>query len=174
MLVVNPSVPVESMEQLASYAKANPGKVSFASPGFGTQPHLLAEMFKLLTGANIVHVPYKGPAPAITDLLGGQVQMFFDTVALFLPHIQTGKLKALAIADEVRSDSLPAVPTTTESGFPTLQATFWAAIVAPSGTPTTSSTSSTHQSMNSCGRRRSKQVSPNSAQNRNLARLSRR
>jgi len=136
MLVVNPSVPVESMEQLASYAKANPGKLSFASPGFGTQPHLLAEMFKLLTGANIVHVPYKGPAPAITDLLGGQVQMFFDTVALFLPHIQTGKLKALAVADEVRSDSLPAVPTTTESGFPTLQATFWAAIVAPSGTPT--------------------------------------
>jgi tripartite-type tricarboxylate transporter receptor subunit TctC len=133
MLVVNPSVPVESMEQLASYAKANPGKLSFASPGFGTQPHLIGEMFKLITGANIVHVPYKGVA--VTDLLAGQVQMYFDTVALFLSHIQAGKLKALAVADEVRSDSLPAVPTTTESGFPTLQATFWVGVVAPIGTP---------------------------------------
>jgi tripartite-type tricarboxylate transporter receptor subunit TctC len=135
MLVVNPAVPVESMEQLASYAKANPGRISFASPGFGTHPHLLGEMFKLITGANIVHVPYKGAPPAVTDLLAGQVQMYFDTVALFLPHIQAGKLKALAVADEVRSESLPAVPTTTESGFPTLQATFWAGIVAPIGTP---------------------------------------
>jgi tripartite-type tricarboxylate transporter receptor subunit TctC len=135
MLVVSPVVPVESMDQLASYTKANPGKISFASPGFGTQPHLLGEMFKLLTGANIVHVPYKGATPAVTDLLAGQVQMYFDTVALFLPYIQAGKLKALAVADDVRSASLPAVPTTTESGFPTLQATFWAGVVAPIGTP---------------------------------------
>jgi len=135
MLVVNPAVPIESMQQLASYAKANPGRISFASPGFGTQPHLLGEMFKLITGANIVHVPYKGAPPAVTDLLAGQVQMYFGTVALFLPHIQAGKLKALAVADEVRSDSLPAVPTTIESGFPTLQATFWAGVVAPIGTP---------------------------------------
>jgi tripartite-type tricarboxylate transporter receptor subunit TctC len=135
MLVVSPAVPVESMEQLASYTKANPGRISFASPGFGTQPHLLGEMFKLITGANIVHVPYKGAPPAITDLLAGQVQMYFDTVALFLPYIQAGKLKALAVADDMRSASLPAVPTTTESGFPTLQATFWAGIVAPIGTP---------------------------------------
>jgi tripartite-type tricarboxylate transporter receptor subunit TctC len=123
------------MEQLANYAKANPGKISFASPGFGTQPHLLGEMFKLITGANIVHVPYKGAPPAVTDLLAGQVQMHFDTVALFLPHIQAGKLKALAVADEARSESLPEVPTTTESGFPMLQGTFWAGIVAPNGTP---------------------------------------
>jgi tripartite-type tricarboxylate transporter receptor subunit TctC len=135
MLAVNPGVPVESMGQLASYAKANPGKINFASPGFGTQPHLLGEMFKLTTGANIVHVPYKGAAPAVTDLLGGQVQMSFDTVALFLPHIQVGKLKALAIADDMRSDQLPDVPTTTESGFPQLQGTFWAGIVAPISTP---------------------------------------
>ena len=137
MLVVSPAVPVESMEQLASYTKANPGKISFASPGFGTQPHLLGEMFKLITGANMVHVPYKGAPPAITDLLAGQVQMYFDTVALFLPYIQAGKLKALAVADNTRSASLPAVPTTTESGFPTLKATFWIGIVAPIGTPAT-------------------------------------
>jgi tripartite-type tricarboxylate transporter receptor subunit TctC len=92
-------------------------------------------MFKLLTGANIVHVPYKGATPAVTDLLAGQAQMYFDTVALFLPYIQAGKLKALAVADDVRSASLPAVPTTIENGFPTLQATFWAGVVAPIGTP---------------------------------------
>jgi tripartite-type tricarboxylate transporter receptor subunit TctC len=137
MLVVSPAVPVESMEQLASYTKANPGRISFASPGFGTQPHLLGEMFKLITGANIVHVPYKGAPPAITDLLAGQVQMYFDTVALFLPYIQAGKLKALAVADDMRSAQLPTVPTTTESGFPTLKATFWVGIVAPIGTPAT-------------------------------------
>src|SRR6516225_2429820 len=135
MLVVTPSLPVDSMAQLASYAIANPGKVSFASPGFGTQPHLLGEMFRLATGANIVHVPYKGAQQPVTDLIAGQVQMFFDTVALFLPHIQAGKIKPLAIADDMRSDQLPAVPTTAESGCPTLQATFWASIVAPTGTP---------------------------------------
>jgi tripartite-type tricarboxylate transporter receptor subunit TctC len=135
MLVINPTLPVKSMEQLVSHAKANPGKISFATPGFGTQPHLLGEMFRLMTDINIVHVPYKGPAQAVTDLLAGQVQMYFDTVALFLPHIEAGKLTALAVADERRSPQLPAVPTTTESGFPTLQSTFWAGIIAPIGTP---------------------------------------
>jgi tripartite-type tricarboxylate transporter receptor subunit TctC len=135
MLVVSPALPVGSMEQLASYTNANPGRISFASPGFGTQPHLLGEMFRQLTGANIVHVPYKGASPAVTDLLTGQVQMYFDTVAVFLPYVQAGKLKALAVADDTRSASLPAVPTTTESGFPTLQATFWAGMVAPMDTP---------------------------------------
>jgi tripartite-type tricarboxylate transporter receptor subunit TctC len=135
MLVINPALPLKSMEQLVSHAKGNPGKISYASPGYGTQPHLLGEMFRLMTGINIVHVPYKGPAQAVTDLLTGQVQMYFDTIALFLPHIETGKLTALAVADEARSPQLPAVPTTTESGFPTLQSTFWAGIVAPVGTP---------------------------------------
>ena len=135
MLAVTPTLPVDSMAQLASYAMANPGKVSFASPGFGTQPHLLGEMFRLATGANIVHVPYKGAQQPVMDLMAGQVQMYFDTVALFLPHLQAGKIKPLAIADDMRSDQLPAVPTTAESGFPTLKATFWASIVAPTGTP---------------------------------------
>jgi tripartite-type tricarboxylate transporter receptor subunit TctC len=135
MLVVAPALPVDSMAQLASYAIANPAKVSFASPGFGTQPHLLGEMFRLATGANIVHVPYKGAQQPVTDLMAGQVQMYFDTVALFLPYLQAGKIRPLAIADDVRSDQLPGVPTTAESGFPALKATFWASIVAPTGTP---------------------------------------
>ncbi len=135
MLVINPALPVRSMEQLVSHAKANPGKLSFATPGYGTQPHLLGEMFKLMTGVNIVHVPYKGPPQAVTDLLAGEVQMYFDTVALFLPHIRAGKLTALALAAETRSSELPEVPTTTESGFATLQSTFWAGVVAPRGTP---------------------------------------
>jgi tripartite-type tricarboxylate transporter receptor subunit TctC len=135
MLAITPNLPVDSMAQLANYAIANPGKLSFASPGFGTQPHLLGEMFRLATGANIVHVPYKGAQQPVTDLIAGQVQIYFDTVALFLPHIQAGKIKPLAIADDMHSDQLPAVPTTAESGFPTLQATFWASIVAPTGTP---------------------------------------
>jgi tripartite-type tricarboxylate transporter receptor subunit TctC len=133
MLVISPGLPVTSMQNLVSHAKANPGKISYATPGYGTQPHLLGEMFRLKTDTNIVHVPYKGPAQAITDLLAGQVQMYFDTVALFLPHIRAGKLTALAVAAEVRSSELPAVPTTAESGFPSLQSTFWAGVVAPKG-----------------------------------------
>jgi tripartite-type tricarboxylate transporter receptor subunit TctC len=135
MLAVHPALPVDSMQRLVSYAKGNPGKISYASPGFGTQPHLLAELFRLRTGANIVHVPYKGATPAIADILAGQVQMYFDSVALFLPHIQAGKLRALAVADDSRSDQLPGIPTTAESGFPELQGAFWACVAAPAGTP---------------------------------------
>src|SRR6516162_1837963 len=136
LLAVNPSVPVRSLPDLVAYAKTNPGKINFASPGYGTQPHLLGEMLRLQTGVDIVHVPYKGPAQAITDLLAGQVQMYFETIALLLPHVEAGKLKALAVADEERSSHLPAVPTTTESGFPKLQATYWSGVLAPNGTPT--------------------------------------
>jgi tripartite-type tricarboxylate transporter receptor subunit TctC len=135
MLGVNPAVPVNSIQELVAYARANPGKINFASPGYGTGPHLLGEMLKRGTGINIVHVPYKGPAQAMTDLLGGQVQMYFETVALFLPHVRAGKVKALAVADETRSPHLASVPTTIESGFPELQATYWAGVLAPAGTP---------------------------------------
>jgi tripartite-type tricarboxylate transporter receptor subunit TctC len=135
VLVVNPAVPAKSMRELVAYAKANPGKVSYASPGFGTQPHLLGEMLKLETGTDIVHVPFRGSAPAFTDLLAGQVQVFFDTVTFLLPHVEAGKVRPLAIADEARSLQLPNVPTTAESGFPKLQGTYWTAIVAPAGTP---------------------------------------
>ena len=109
--------------------------MSYASPGFGTQPHLLGEMLKLETGADIVHVPFRGSAPALTDLLAGQVQVFFDTVTFLLPHVEAGKLRPLAIADVTRSAQFPRVPTTIESGFPKLQGTYWTAVAAPAGTP---------------------------------------
>jgi tripartite-type tricarboxylate transporter receptor subunit TctC len=135
ILVVHPSVPVTSLQELAAYAKANPGKISYASPGHGTQPHLLGEMFKSMAGADVVHVPYRGSAPAITDALAGQVQMYFETTTVMLPHIQAGKLRAVAVAGDARAPRLPSVPTTLESGFPKLRATLWSGMMAPAGTP---------------------------------------
>jgi tripartite-type tricarboxylate transporter receptor subunit TctC len=137
ILVVHPAVPVKSMQEFVAYAKANPGKINFPSPGYGTQPHLLGEMFKMMAGVEIVHVPYKGPAQMVTDLLAGQVQMSFENIGYVLPYIESGKLKPLAMAGEVRDPALPGVPTTVESGFPNLQATFWMGIVAPTGVPPT-------------------------------------
>ena len=138
MLAVHPSVPANSLREFVAYAKSNPGKVNFSSPGYGTQPHLLGEMFKITAGINLIHIPYKGAAAAITDLLSGQVQMEFENIPLLLPHVEAGKLKALAIADQKRLEQLPNVPTTTEAGLPKLQATFWSAILAPAGTPLSS------------------------------------
>jgi tripartite-type tricarboxylate transporter receptor subunit TctC len=135
LLTINPTVPAASLQELVAYAKARPGKISIASPGFGTQPHLLAEMFKAAAGIDIVHVPYKGPAGAITDLLAGQVQIYFETAPVVLPHAAAGKLKVLAVAGEVPLPQLPGVPTTAEAGFPTLVGGFWSGIVAPAGTP---------------------------------------
>ena len=135
ILVVNPSVPAKSMQELVAHAKANPGKVSYASPGFGTQPHLLGEMLKLMTGADIVHVPYKGSAPVLTDLIAGQVQMYFDAASFLLPHVESGKLRVLAVADEHRLPQLPDTPTTVEAGFGKLQASYWVGMLVPAGTP---------------------------------------
>ncbi len=135
ILVVNPNVPAKSMQELVAYAKANPGKVSYASPGFSTQPHLLGEMLKLTTGADIVHVPYKGSAPVLTDLIAGQVQMYFDSASFLLPHVQSGKLRVLAVADESRLRELPDTPTTVEAGFGKLQASYWVGVLVPAGTP---------------------------------------
>jgi tripartite-type tricarboxylate transporter receptor subunit TctC len=135
VLAVNPAVTVKTIQELVAYARANPGKINFASPGYGSQPHLLGEMLKLIAGIDLVHVPYRSAALAVTDLLAGQVQMEFETMPLLLPHIEAGKLKALAIADATRSPQLPDVPTTIESGMPTLQATFWSGVLAPAGTP---------------------------------------
>jgi tripartite-type tricarboxylate transporter receptor subunit TctC len=115
MLVVYPSVPVNSMRELVDHGKSNPGKINFASPGYGTLPHLLGEMFRLMSGADIVHVPYKGAGPAVAGLLAGQVQMYFEYVPILLPHIEAGNLRALAVADDTRSPQLPDVPTTIES-----------------------------------------------------------
>jgi tripartite-type tricarboxylate transporter receptor subunit TctC len=135
VLAIHPSVPAKTLKEFVAYAKANPGKVSYCSPGFGTQPHLLGEMFRTVTGANVIHVPYKGSAPAVTDLLAGQVQMMFDAPTTLAPHIKAGKLRGLSVSTDQRISVLPDVPTTAEAGFPQLAATLWGGIVAPAGTP---------------------------------------
>ena len=135
LLVVHPSVPAKTVKELVAYAKANPGKVHYPSPGFGTQPHLVGEMFKSMTGLDIVHVPYRGSAPAITDLLAGQMQTYFDNFANVLQHVDSGKLRALAVTGDARTPQLPDVPTMHESGFGAIAATYWNGMLAPAGTP---------------------------------------
>jgi tripartite-type tricarboxylate transporter receptor subunit TctC len=135
IISVHPSLPVQSLAELVTFAKANPGKISWGSQGFGTAPHLLAEMFKLETGVNIVHVPYRGTGPLLAAILAGEVQMIADPSTTCLVHIQSGKLRPLAIAGAERFAKLPDVPTTPEVGFPKLQAPFWLGVVAPAGTP---------------------------------------
>jgi tripartite-type tricarboxylate transporter receptor subunit TctC len=135
MLAVHPSMPVNSLPELVAHAKANPGKVAFGSSGHGTQPHLLGEMLKVMAGVDIVHVPYRGAGRSVTDVVAGQVQMIFETTAILLPHIESGKLRALAVAAEARSPLLPGVPTTAENGYPKLTASFWSGVLAPAGTP---------------------------------------
>ena len=135
MLVVHPSVPADSLEELVAYAKRNPGKITFGSSGYGTQPHMLGEMLKRTADINIIHVPYRGAGQSVTDLLAGQVQMIFETTAILLPHVQGGRLRALAVATQARSPLLPGVPTTAESGYPKLLASFWSGLLAPAGTP---------------------------------------
>jgi tripartite-type tricarboxylate transporter receptor subunit TctC len=135
MLVVHPSVPANSLPELIAHAKNNPGKITFGSSGYGTQPHMLGEMLKLMADIDIVHVPYRGAGQSVTDLLAGQVQMIFETTAILLPHVDGGRLRALAVATEARSPLLPSVPTTAESGYPKLLASFWSGLLAPAGTP---------------------------------------
>jgi tripartite-type tricarboxylate transporter receptor subunit TctC len=135
VVAVNESLPVKSMAELVSYAKANPGKVSWGSQGFGTAPHLLAELFKIEAGVNIVHVPYRGTAPMLAAIVANEVQVVADPMTTSLPHIQSGKLRALAVTSSKRSPKLPDVPTVIEAGFPKLEATFWLGVVAPAGTP---------------------------------------
>jgi tripartite-type tricarboxylate transporter receptor subunit TctC len=131
VLVVNPSVHAANVRELVAYAKANPGALSFASMGVGTSGHLCGEMFKKAAGIDIVHVPYKGSAPAMNDLLGGQVQMMFDNLPTSLPHIRAGKLRALAVTSPGRHLQAPDVPTLIESGYPDVVAEAWFGFVAP-------------------------------------------
>ena len=128
-------MPVKTLPELVAYAKANPGKITWGSQGFGTSPHLLAEMFKLEAGVNIVHVPYRGTAPMLAAILAGEVQMVADSSTTSLPHIQAGKLRPLAMPMRERFSKLPDVPTTAEVGYPKLLAPFWLGVVAPTGTP---------------------------------------
>ena len=135
VLVVHPSLPVNSTQEVIAYAKANPGKLNFASSGNGTSIHLSGELFKTMTGVQMTHVPYKGSAPALTDLVGGQVQLMFDNLPSSLQFIKAGKLRALAVTSASRSATLPELPTLAESGLPGFEASSWFGLLAPAGTP---------------------------------------
>jgi tripartite-type tricarboxylate transporter receptor subunit TctC len=135
VMVVHPSVPARSVKEFIDYAKANPGKVNFASSGSGTSIHMSGELFKLLTGVDIVHVPYKGSAAALTDLIGGQVSVMFDNLPPSMSHIRSGKLRPLAITTTTRYPTLPDLPTMVEAGVPGYESSSWFGIMAPAGTP---------------------------------------
>jgi tripartite-type tricarboxylate transporter receptor subunit TctC len=135
VLVVNPAVPARSVAELTAYARANPGKLNYASNGAGSAAQLAAAMYESMAGVKMVHVPYKGIAPAMTDLLSGEVQLMFGTVVALVPHIEAGKLRPLAVTSRKRSALLPNVPTMAESGLPDYEAGSWYGIMAPAGTP---------------------------------------
>ena len=135
VVAVHPSLPVNSLSELISYARANPGKVNFGSAGSGSITHLAGELLKAEAKVDLVHVPYKGAAPAVNDLLGGQVQMGIFDVPVLLGHIRSGKLKALALTSGQRAASLPEVPTTLELGYPNVNSDNWYGLVAAAGTP---------------------------------------
>jgi len=134
VMEVNPSLPARSVPEFIAYAKANPGKVNFASGGNGTGQHVSGELFKMMTGVNMVHVPYRGGAPAVTDLLGGQVQVYFGVLNASIEYIKTGKLRALAVTTAMRSPVLPDVPVVADF-VPGFEASDWYGIVAPKNTP---------------------------------------
>ena len=135
VLVVNPTLPITNMKELIAYARANPGQLSYASSGAGGSPHLAGEMLKLRTGIDILHVPYKGAAPALNDVLGGSVSMGFMTAAGALPNIVSGKLRPIAVAGLQRLPQLPDVPTMAEAGVPDFEVSSWNGLFAPAGTP---------------------------------------
>ena len=135
VLVVHPSVPARTVGEFIAYAKANPGKLNFASSGSGTSIHLAGELFKVMAGVQMTHIPYKGSAPAIQDLLGGQVQLMFDNLPSALPQIKAGKLRALAVTSANRTPALPDVPTVAEAGLAGFEASSWFGVLAPAGTP---------------------------------------
>ncbi|MEJ7687003.1 MAG: tripartite tricarboxylate transporter substrate binding protein [Variovorax sp.] len=135
VLVINPKLPVKDVAEFIAHAKANPGKLTYGSQGNGTTSHLTASMFMQLTGIDMVHVPYKGTAPALVDLVGGQIDVFFDNLSSSLQFHQSGRLRILAIADDQRSKALPDVPTFAEQKLPAMNAVTWFAVVAPPGTP---------------------------------------
>ena len=135
MMTVNPSLPVKSVAEFIAYAKANPGAVNYASGGNGSSAHLSAELFKSMTGIQINHVPYKGATPALTDLIGGQVQVMIGNLPPILPHVKAGKLRALAVTTARRYRGLPDVPTVAESGLAGYETVAWFGLFAPAGTP---------------------------------------
>ncbi len=135
VLVINPNVPAKSLQELLAYARANPNKLNSASSGIGTSAHLATELLRSETGVQVTHVPYKGAGQVAADLLGGQVDMYFDNLPASLPNIKSGKLRALAVAGDKRSPSIPDVPTFAEAGVPNFVITPWFGVMAPAATP---------------------------------------
>jgi tripartite-type tricarboxylate transporter receptor subunit TctC len=135
VLVVNPALPVNSVSDLIKLAKDKPGQINFASSGSGTSIHLSGELFKTMAGVDMTHVPYKGSSPALTDLIGGQVQIMFDNLPSALPQIKGGRLRAIAVTSLKRAPVLPDIPTINESGLPGFEASSWFGVLAPAGTP---------------------------------------
>ncbi len=134
-LIVHPSLPAKSVAEFITYAKNNPGKLSYGSPGVGTSPHLSMELFKSIAGINVLHIAYKGAMPALADLMGGQIPVMLANLPALLPHIVSGKIRALAVTSAKRTAQLPAVPTMIESGVPDYVVTSWYGMCAPAGTP---------------------------------------
>ena len=134
VMVVNPSLPARTVPEFIAYAKANPATINFASPGTGTAPHVGGELFKMMTGVNMLHVPYRGDAPAFTDLLGGQVQVYFPTTISSIEHIKTGRLGGLAVTTATRAEALPDLPTAGDF-VPGYDASNWYGVGAPKNTP---------------------------------------
>lgn len=135
MLVVNPDLPIKSVADVIETAKVKPGSLNCGSGGNGTSQHLACELFKSMTGAKIVHVPYKGNAAAMTDVIGGQIQLLFDQMATAVPHVTAGKVKALGVSTAERSKAMPEIPTIAEAGVPGYEATAWFGVVGPAGMP---------------------------------------
>ena len=137
LVVVHPSLPVTSIKQLIALGKAKPGQINYASNGVGTSTHLATEMFKTMTKTDFVHIPYKGLGGAIIDLLSGQVQLMFSSAVAMMPHVQSGRLRAIAMTGARRSAAIPHIPTVAEAGVPDYESGSWYGISAPAGTPRT-------------------------------------
>jgi tripartite-type tricarboxylate transporter receptor subunit TctC len=135
VIVANPSLPVKNVKELIALAKAKPGTLNYASSGNGQSTHLSAELFGAMAGVKMNHIPYKGSAPALTDVMGGQASLMFDTMLSAMPQVKNGKLKAIAVTSAARSPAAPDVPTVAESGLPGYEAIAWNGLLAPAGTP---------------------------------------
>ena len=135
ILVVNNAVPARTLKEFVAHAKANPGKLSFGSGSIGSAGHLAGELFNTTAGVKMVHIPYKGSAPAVVDLLAGQIQLMFDNLASALPHVKAGRLRAIAVTTAKRSSFVPELPTIAESGLPGFDVSTWFGLMAPAGTP---------------------------------------
>ena len=135
VIVTRPDLPAGNVRELIALAKSTPGKLTFASSGNGQSTHLAAELFGAMAGVRMVHVPYRGSAPALTDVMGGQADIMFDTMLSSMPYVNGGKLKALAVTGAARSPAAPNVPTVAEAGLPGYEATAWNGLLAPAGTP---------------------------------------